>query len=88
MLDENQNENGFENGRGKRGFKDILRDEIRNARDPKVYGRAQAEDDEPVRDDTGATQENQATVESKIFGIEGQVGERVDYIYKQNGDDF
>jgi hypothetical protein len=40
MLDENHNENGFENGRGKRGFKDILRDEIRNARDPKVYGRA------------------------------------------------
>lgn len=39
QLEDNQSPEDM-NGRGKRGFKEILRDEIRNARDPKVYGRA------------------------------------------------
>jgi hypothetical protein len=41
--------------KNKRIFKDLLKDEIRNIRDPKYYGRAKPDDELPVRDDAGDT---------------------------------
>lgn len=67
-------EDDEENEKDKRKMTDILKEEIRNIRDPKFYGRGGNDDLFPVRDDIPQKEGNTSVnTNSRIIGLAGNI---------------